>query len=129
MMSCVLVFRIPQGPKSSSTSTTPIRKSVSVASELEMEPMLPLDPVTDAYLKSKGHHDNLIHLLESSTEGYGLEKTDKVSVCLLSACCLLVVCLLSACCLLVVCLLSACCLLVVCLLSACCLLVVCLLVL
>ena len=46
-----------------------------------MEPMLPLDPVTDAYLKSKGHHDNLIHILESSSEGYGLEKTDKVSVC------------------------------------------------
>ena len=77
----MLVFRIPQGPKSPSTSTTPIRKSVSVASELEMEPMLPLDPVTDAYLKSKGHHDNLIQILESSTEGYGLEKTDKVSVC------------------------------------------------
>jgi hypothetical protein len=35
-----------------------------------------MDPVTDAYLKSKGHHDNLIQLLESS-ESYGVDKNDK----------------------------------------------------
>ena len=65
-------LRMSPGPR-----TTPIRKSHSIASQLEMEPVSPMDPVTDAYLKSKGHHDNLIQLLESS-ESYGVDKNDKV---------------------------------------------------
>ena len=47
-----------------STKSTPIHKSKSVSSELEVEPILPMDPIIGEYLKATSHFENLVQLLE-----------------------------------------------------------------